>query len=91
MSGAIFPVVAPADDEVTAVGWMAVVAEVAALEFKFNANLFPALRSNLPFRLAIRESDANGFHDVTQFLGEHSKEQNDALFVDRFMAEPGEV
>ena len=39
---AVGPVVAPADDDVAAGVWMTVVAEIAALEFKFDEDALPA-------------------------------------------------
>ena len=70
---------------------MAVVAEIAALKFKFDVYALPALGSDLAFRLAIGESGLNGFDHVAQMFGDHPKKEHDALFVDRFMAQGREV
>ena len=43
VGGAVVPVVVPADDYVAAGQRMAVVAEIAALKFKFDVHALPAL------------------------------------------------
>ena len=59
VGGAVVPVVVPADDYVAA-GWrMAVVAEIAALKFKFEVHALPTLGRDLAFRLAIGETGLN--------------------------------
>jgi hypothetical protein len=70
---------------------MAVVAEIAALKFKFDVHALPALGPDLAFRLAIGESGLNGFDHVAQMFRDHPKKEHDALFVDRFMAQGREV
>ena len=85
------PIVAPADDDVAAVQWVAVVAEIAALKLKFDVDALPSLRGSLTLGLAVRESGLNRFDDVAEFFGDEAKEKDNALFVDRFMAETAEV
>ena len=70
---------------------MAVVAEIATLKFKFEVHALPALRRDLAFRLAIRETGLNGFDHVAQMFRDHPKKEHDALFVDRFVAQGREV
>ena len=91
LGGALGPVVAPADDDVAAGERVAVVAEIAALEFKFDVDALPALRGDLALGFAVGEAGLNGFDDVAEFLGDEAKEKNDALFVDGFMAQAAEV
>ena len=62
------------------------VAEIAALEFKFEVHALPSLRADLALGLAVGKSGLNGFDDVAQFSGNEAKEKDDALFVERFMA-----
>jgi hypothetical protein len=70
---------------------MAVVAEIAALKFKFDVHALPALGPDLAFRLAIGETGLNGFDHVAQMFRDHPKKEHDALFVDRFVAQGREV
>jgi len=88
---AVGPVVMPADDDVAAGGGVAVVAEVAALKFKFEVDALPALRSDLALGFAVREAGLDGFDGVAEFPGDHAEEQHDALFVDRLMAEAAKI
>ena len=60
LGGAVGPVVMPADDYVAAGQRMAVVAKIPALKFKFDVHALPALRPDLPFRLAIGEAGPSG-------------------------------
>ena len=54
---------------------MAVVAEIADLKFKFDVHALPALRPDLPFRLAIGEAGPSGClkikkaGGISRFLG----------------------
>ena len=70
---------------------MAVVAEIAALKFKFDVHALPALGPDLAFRLAIGETGLNGFDHVAQMFRDHPKKEHDALFVDWFVAQGREV
>jgi hypothetical protein len=70
---------------------MAVVVEILALKFKFDAHALPASRSDLPLGLAVRESLLHRFDTVAKLVREHSKEEHDALFIYGFMEEPREV
>ena len=70
---------------------MPVVAEIAALKFKFDVHALPALRPDLAFRLAIGETGLNRFDHVAQMFRDHPKKEHDALFVDRFVAQGREV
>jgi hypothetical protein len=47
---------------------MAVVAEIAALKFKFEVYALPALGADLAFRLAIGETGLNRFDHVAQMF-----------------------
>jgi hypothetical protein len=85
------PVVAPADDDVATGGRVAVVAEIAALKFKFEVDALPALRSDLTLGFAVREAGLHGFDGVAEFFGDQAEEQYDALFVDRLVAEAAEI
>src|SRR5579859_3674752 len=84
------PIVAPANDYVTAVRGMAVVAEIAALEFKFDGDALPAAGRDLPQCLAIRKSLLNVLHPVAQLFRQHPKQKHHALFVHWFMPQPPE-
>ena len=75
MGGALGPIVAPADDYVTAGGRMAVVAEIAALKFKFEVDALPSLGADLALGLAVRESGLNRFDYVAEFFGNEPKEK----------------
>ena len=85
------PVVAPADDDVAAVDGMAVIAEIAGLEFKFDVDALPALRADLALGFAVGETGLDSFDDVAEFLGDEAEEKDDALFVDGFVAQATEV
>ena len=91
VAGMVGPIVAPADDDVAAGVRVAVVAEVAALEFKFDVDALPAFGADLTLGFAVGEAGLDGFDHVAEFLGDDSEEQDDALFVDRFMAQAAEV
>ena len=91
LGGALVPIVAPADDDVTAGGRVAVAAEIPALKFKFDVHALPSLGADLALGLAIGECGLNGFDDVAEFFGDEAEEKYDALFVDRFMAQATEV
>ena len=56
MGRVVGPIVAPADDDVAPSGKVPVVAEIAALEFKFDLDALPALRGDLALGFAIGES-----------------------------------
>ena len=73
------PIVAPADDDVAAVQWVAVVAEIAALKLKFDVDALPSLRGSLTLGLAVRESGLNRFDDVAEFFGDHAERAEAAL------------
>ena len=91
MGGALGPIVAPADDYVTAGGRVAVAAEIPALKFKFDVHALPSLGADLALGLTVRESGLNRFDDVAEFFGDEAEEKHDALFVDRFVAQATEV
>jgi hypothetical protein len=55
---------------------MAVVAEIAALKFKFDVHALPALGRDLAFGLAIRETGLNGFDHVAQMSRDHLATSN---------------
>jgi hypothetical protein len=59
VGGTVVPVMVPADDYVASGQRMAVVAEIAALKFKFEVHALPTLRRDLTFRLAIGETGLN--------------------------------
>lgn len=88
---AVGPVVAPADDYVATGIRVAVVAEIAALELKFDVNALPPLRADLALGFAVGESGLNGFDDVAKLFGDEAEEEDDAEFVDRLVAQAAEV
>jgi hypothetical protein len=88
---AVGPVVAPANDDVATVKRVAVVAEIAALEFKFEVDALPTLRSDLALGFAVREAGLHGFDGVAEFFGDHAEEQHNALFVDRLVTEAAKI
>lgn len=85
------PVVAPADDDVAAVERVAVIAEAAALKFKFEMDTLPATGADLALGFAVGKARLHGFDDVAEFFGDHAEEKDDALFVDRFVAQAAKV
>jgi hypothetical protein len=91
VSGAVGPVVVPADDDVAAGEGVAVAEEIAALKFKFEVDALPAFGTDLALGFAVGEAGLHGFDGVAEFLGDHAEEEDDALFVDRFVAEAAEV
>jgi hypothetical protein len=60
--GALGPVVTPANDYVTSIWRMAVVAEVPTFELKFNSDALPPSRCDLSLCFAVREPSLDGFH-----------------------------
>ena len=88
---ALNPVVTPAYNKIAPIRRMAVVPEVSALELEFDSHPLPLARIDLPLRLAIRETCLNGLNVIPQFASDYSKQEYDALFVDRFVAEAAEV
>src|SRR5579859_6327901 len=86
----VLPIVPPTHNYIATACWMAVVAEIAALEFKFDVHPLPALRSDLPQCLAIRKSLLNVLHPVAQLFRQHPKQKHHALFVHGFMPQPPE-
>ena len=67
------------------------VAEIAALKFKLDVDALPALGADLTLGLAVGEAKLDGFNDVAEFLGNHAEKKQDALFIDRFMAQATKV
>jgi len=62
--GAVGPVVAPADDNVTAGKRVTVIAEIPALKFKFDMHALPALGADLALGLTVGESRLNSFDPI---------------------------
>src|SRR5580704_8754431 len=91
VGGAVFPIVLPTHDYVTAAGGMAVVPEIAALKFKFDVHPLPPFRTDAALCLAVGESYPHGFHQEAQLLGKHSKQKDHALFVQWLVAQPAKV
>jgi hypothetical protein len=83
--------VAPADDDVAAGEGVAVIAEIAALKFKFEVDALPTLRSDLALGFAVWEGRLHGFDGVAEFFGDHAEEQHNALFVDWLVTEAAEI
>jgi hypothetical protein len=86
----IGPIVAPANDDVTTVKGMAVVAEIAALKFKFDGDALPAAGSDQAHGFAIGEARLYVFDQVAELFRQHTKQEDDTLFVDGFVWQPGE-
>jgi len=51
----------------------------------------PAMGSDLALGFAVGEGRLDGFDGVAEFLGDHTEEENDALFVDGLVAEAAEI
>jgi hypothetical protein len=85
------PVVPPTDYDIATVRRVAVVPKVTAFEFEFDSDTLPFPCVNLPFRLAIRESGLNSLNEVSEFAGDHAKEEHDAVFVYWFVTKAPEV
>ncbi len=66
------------------------VAEIAALKFKFDPHALPATCSNSPFCFAIGESVLHRFDQVTELFRQHSEQQHGSLLVHRFVPLPAE-
>ena len=64
LARAVRPIVLPTNDDVTAVNGMAVVAEIAALKFKFDGDALPAAGSDQAHGFAIGESRLHVFDQV---------------------------
>ena len=86
-----FPVVYPADDEVTAIRIMTMGEEVAAVQLKFNAHILPASGFHLQFCAAIRVADLRRFNDETQTPEKHAKQKYDSHFIGGLKQEAGKV
>ncbi len=67
------------------------VAEIPALKFKLDVHALPSSGRNSPQGLAVGKSLLHRFNHVAQIFRQHSKQQHDALLVDRFMAQRAEV
>lgn len=91
MFRAVVPIVPRADNDVATARRVAVVAEISALKFKLDMHTLPSFGSYLPHGLAVGKPRLNRLNQVAELFGEHPKEKYDALFVDRFMAQPEEV
>lgn len=88
--GTFEPVVTPADDQVAAGFGVAVSAEVLAFELELDADALPAAGSDLAQGFAIGETGLHVVHDVAEISCEKTEQEDDALFVERFMPQPTE-
>jgi hypothetical protein len=68
-----------------------VVAEVATLKFKLDADALPLTRIDLPLGLAVGIPSLDGLNVITQFTSHHSEEEDNALLVDRLVTEAPEI
>ena len=64
------------------------VAEMAALKFKFDGDALPPARSDQAHGFTIGESRLHVFDQVAELFRQHTKQEDDALFVDGFMPQP---
>ena len=64
------------------------VAEIAALKFKFDGDALPPARSDQAHGFAIGEAGLHVFDQVAELFRQHTKQEDDALFVDGFMPQP---
>jgi hypothetical protein len=64
LSRAVVPIVTPTNNHVTTGGRMSVIAEIPALEFKFDAHSLPAIQTDLSLGLTVGESSLYRFHHV---------------------------
>ncbi len=64
------------------------VAEIAALKFKFDGDALPPARSDQAHGFTIGESRLHVFDQVAELFRQHTKQEDDALFVDGFMPQP---
>ena len=79
-----FPVVYPADDEITAIRVMAMGGEVSAVKLKLNAHILPASGFHFQFCPAIRVANLRRFNDETQTPEKHAKQKHDPHFIGGF-------
>ena len=85
VGGAVFPVVAPTDNYIAPACRMAVVAEIAALKFKFDGDPLPAAGSDQAHGFAIGEARLHIFDQVAELFRQNTKQEDHALFVERFV------
>jgi hypothetical protein len=85
------PVVYPADNDVSAVGVMAMGAEVAAQQLKFNAHVLIAAALNLKFGMAIGVAGLGGFNDEAKAISQHPKKKNYAELIGGLKGEAGQA
>src|SRR5277367_6486024 len=69
---------------------MAVVAEVFAFVLEFDADALPAVGADLALGFAVGESLLDIFDEVAEVFGEHAEEEDNTLFVEGFVPQPGE-
>lgn len=66
------------------------VAEIAALEFKFDGGALPAAGCDQAHGFAIGEAGLHVFNKVAELFRQHAKQENHALFVDGFVRQSRE-
>ena len=81
MGRAFLPVMPPADDDVAAVGVMAVAVEVAALKFKFDADALPYAGPDFIHGFAVREILLNTENAEAKPAREHAEGEDHAELV----------
>ena len=62
--------------------------EVFAFVLEFDADALPAAGGDLALSFAVGEACLDVFDHEAEVFGEHAEEEDDPLFVERFMAEP---
>jgi hypothetical protein len=70
---------------------MTVVSKVPALELELDPHALPLAGAYLALRFAIGEFGLNRLDRIAEFDSQHAEEKNDALLVDRFVAQASEV
>src|SRR5690242_9058510 len=83
MGRTFLPVMTPADDDVAAIGVMAVPVEVAALKFKFNADALPYAGPDFIHGFAVGEILLNTENAEAKPAREHAEGEDHAELVHR--------
>jgi len=85
--GTFFPIVNPTNNDVAACGIVAVVAEVAAHVFEFDADGLPGVGWDEAFGFAVGVAGFQGLDDEAEVARHEGEEEEDAGFIYRGVAQ----